>query len=81
MCKKRINLMKIIPKIALYTMIILFLSISLDEKAGSQVESPKINIAPNKSRMKVEVMPYGISDKIRVKHLIYKEKIDLNFIC
>ena len=70
--------MKIIPKIVLYAAIILFLSISLDEKAGSQVGPPTANVTRSKGRRKVEVIPYRISDKIKVKNLIYKEKIALN---
>lgn len=70
--------MKIILKIALYTAIILFLSISSDEEAGSRTELPKTSAVITKSQAKVETIPYYISSKIRIKNPIYKEKIALN---
>ena len=69
--------MKIIPKIALYAVIILFLS-TLNEKADSQTEPPKSNAVISKSRTKVEVVPYSMSGKIKIKNPIYIEKITLN---
>jgi len=78
MCKKRIKLMKIIPKIVLCTSIILLLSISLDKKVGSQVESPKANVAPIKRQIKIEVAPYSMVGKIQVKNPVYKERVAIN---
>ena len=78
MCKKRINLMKIIPKIALYAAIILFLSISLDKKDDSKAEPPRSSVVVNKSQMKVGLTPYGMSGKAKVKNPIYVERITLN---
>ena len=69
--------MKIIPKIALYAVIILFLS-TLNEKADSQAEPPKPNTVINKSRTKIGVAPYSMSSKIKIKNPIYIEKITLN---
>ncbi len=70
--------MKIIPKIALYAAIILFLSISLDEEAGSQAGPPETNAVLIKNQAKVRAVPYSISGKIKIKNPIYKEKIALN---
>jgi hypothetical protein len=70
--------MKIISKITLYTGIILFLSIYLDDKADSKVEQPKTNIVISKSQIKVEAAPYHISGKIQIKKPVYKEKIALS---
>jgi len=78
MCKKRIKLMKIIPKIALYAAIIIFLSISLDERAGSQTEPPKPNASLSKARMKTEAIPYDVNSKVKIKNPIYTKKITLN---
>ena len=78
MCKKTIKLMKIIPKIILYTVIILFLSIALDEKVDSKIEQPMPRAIITKNQTKVRAAPYGISGKIQIKNPIYKEKITLN---
>jgi hypothetical protein len=78
MCKKRIKLMKIIPKIVLYAAIILLLSISLDERAGSQVEPSKANATSIKRQTKIEAAPYNMVGKIKVENPVYKEKIVIN---
>jgi hypothetical protein len=78
MCKKRINLMKIILKIILYAVIILFLSIVLDEKADSKTEQAIPKVSTFTSRTKVRAIPYDICGKIKIKNPVYKEKIALN---
>lgn len=78
MCKKRINLMKIIPKIVLYVAVVLLLSVSLNEKADSQIESSIIEPIVIESQAKVEPTPYSVSDENKIKNPIYKEKIILS---
>ena len=67
--------MKIIPKIILYTIIIVFLFISLDYKADSKMESPKTDTFISKGGVKVETIPYSISGKVQIKNPVYKERI------
>jgi len=75
--------MKIIPKIVLYAAIIALYATAipffytLDKKADSQVGSPKSSAIISKSRVKAGVVPYRMSDKIKIKNPIYIEKITL----
>jgi hypothetical protein len=70
--------MKIIPKIALYAAMILFLSISLGEKDSSKAEPPGSGVVVNRGQMRMRVTPYGMSGKAKVESLIYIKKITLN---
>ena len=75
MCNKIIKLMKIIPKIILYTIAIILLSIALGAKVDSKVERPRSGEITIKNRAKVMAIPYGISGKIKVMNPVYKEKV------
>jgi len=70
--------MKIIPKIVLYVAVVLLLSVSLNEKADSQIESSIIEPIVIESQAKVEPTPYSVSDENKIKNPIYKEKIILS---
>ena len=70
--------MKIIPKIALYAVMILLLSISLDRKTDSQAEPPKPAITSNKSQSSFKAAPYSIGSKIKIKNPVYTERVVIN---